>query len=275
MSQLKTILITGASGGIGSALVKQYASQDQAKRLILLGRNKNKLESVAAQYENLNTEITTHGIDIRNSSEIQLLVESIDKQNPIDLIICNAGVTSNIGDNGEAESWEAISQVIDVNLYGVLASLNPLISHMQQRKQGQIALVSSLAAYRGMPITPAYCASKAAVKAYGEALRGWLSTDGIKVNVICPGFVESDMSKQFPGDKPLMISADKAAIKIIKGLNRNKACISFPFPLNTGMWLLSILPYGIADWFMRLFSYGGKRCGKQGGKQGHKRGANH
>jgi len=130
---------------------------------------------------------------------------------------------------------------------------------MKKRKHGQIAIVSSLAAYRGMPITPSYCASKAAIKSYGEALRGWLAEDGIRVSVICPGFVESELSAQFFGDKPLMISSQKAASIIIKGLEKNKARISFPFPLNLGMWFLAILPPTISDWFMRLFSYGAKR----------------
>ena len=259
MSQNETILITGASGSIGAALVKSYAQANQPCHLVLLGRNQHRLEAIAAEHENLHTRISTHSIDITDSSALQDLIESIDRKTPLDLIICNAGVTSSIGKNGEAESWAAIRQVIDVNLYGVLASLNPLISRMQQRQAGQIAIVSSLAAYRGMPITPAYCASKAAVKAYGEALRGWLADDGIQVSVICPGFVKSNMSDQFPGDKPLMISADRAAKIIIKGLKRNRACISFPFPLNTGMWFLSVLPSGMADWFLRLFSYGAKR----------------
>ena len=130
---------------------------------------------------------------------------------------------------------------------------------MQQRRQGQIGIVSSLAAYRGMPITPSYCASKAAVKSYGEALRGWLVDDNIKVSVICPGFVESELSAQFHGDKPMMISPDKAAGIIIKGLNKNKANISFPFPLNLGMWFLAVLPAGLSDWFMKQSSYGAKR----------------
>ena len=130
---------------------------------------------------------------------------------------------------------------------------------MQQRRHGQIGIVSSLGAYRGMPITPSYCASKAAVKSYGEALRGWLAEDNIKVNVICPGFVESELSAQFHGDKPMMISADKAARLIIKGLNKNTANISFPFPLNLGMWFLMILPAAISNWIMQQFSYGARR----------------
>ncbi len=253
----QNILITGASAGIGAALAKRYADKD--KHLILLARNRQKLQAVANQCEAKQSTVEYHSVDVTDFSALQSLIASIDASTPIDLIICNAGVTSSIGENGEAESWEAICHVIDTNLYGVLASLNPLLSRMQQRKQGQIAIVSSLAAYRGMPITPAYCASKAALKSYAEALRGWLAEDNIQVNAICPGFVESDLSAKFKGDKPLMISAEKAADIIYRGLAKNRACISFPFPLNLGMWFLAILPAAISDWFMRLFSYGARR----------------
>ncbi len=126
---------------------------------------------------------------------------------------------------------------------------------MRQRGNGQIALVSSLAAYRGMPVTPAYCASKAAVKSYGEALRGWLSPEGIQVNVICPGFVNSDMSDTFSAPKPFMVTATKAANIIKNDLKKNKAIIAFPFPLNLGMWLLALLPFSIASFFLGLSGY--------------------
>ena len=106
-----------------------------------------------------------------------------------------------------------------------------------------------------MPVTPAYCASKAAVKSYGEALRGWLAPEGIKDNIICPGFVNSDMSNSFSAPKPFMISADKAALIIKNGLRKNKAIISFPFPLNLGMWLLALLPFPLASFFLGLAGY--------------------
>jgi len=253
----KNILITGASSGIGAALANCYAIADN--HLHLIARNQQKLEQVSESCKQKNATVTTYPADITATEKLQTLISDIDSKYPIDLIICNAGVTSSIGKNGEAESWDAICKVIDTNLYGVLASLNPLLSHMQQRKSGQIAIVSSLGAYRGMPITPSYCASKAAVKSYGEALRGWLSKDGIKVSVICPGFVESELSAAFPGDKPLMITSEKAARIIVKGLENNKARISFPFPLNLGMWFLAMLPAGISDWIMHMFAYGGRR----------------
>lgn len=256
-SGTKIILITGASGGIGAALALRYACANTL--LILIARNESKLLEIKNKCEEKSAEVILLPLDIRERDKLQRTVQEIDEQHPIDLVICNAGVTSSIGDNGEAEPWEDICNVIDTNLYGVLATLNPLLTNMQTRKRGQIGIISSLAAYRGMPITPAYCASKAAVKSYGEALRGWLKKDGIQVSVICPGFVESEMSTQFPGDTPLMISADKAADIIYKNLSKNKACISFPFPLNVGMWFLSVFPSGLSDWFMKLFSYGAKR----------------
>jgi len=202
----KNILITGASAGIGAALAKRYANNKT--HLILLARSTQKLQTISINCKEKNATVELYSIDISALKKLQTLISKIDANTPIDLIICNAGITSSIGENGEAESWNAICNIIDTNLYGVLASLNPLLSHMQQRKSGQIAIVSSLAAYRGMPITPAYCASKAAIKSYGEALRGWLREYNIKVNVICPGFVESELSAQFKGDKPLMISPE-------------------------------------------------------------------
>ncbi len=257
MNNKKNILITGASSGIGKSLAIAYASPHT--HLILLARNTEKLIDVSKACEQKHGTIQSFAIDVTDTQALQELISNIDDESPIDLIICNAGVTSCIGENGEAESWDAICKVIDTNLYGVLASVNPLISRFQKRKSGQIAIISSLGAYRGMPITPAYCASKAAVKSYGEALRGWLVNDNIKVNVVCPGFVKSDLSAAFPGDKPMMLSADKAAQIIINGLEKNKANISFPFPLNFGTWLLSVIPARLSDWVLSRMSYGGRR----------------
>ena len=248
MSKRKNILITGASSGIGSALALRLANAQT--RLILLARNQEKLQEVSEICTNQHAEVITHSADVTKMPELQNLITDIDENFPIDLIFCNAGVTNSIGENGEAETWDEITKVIDTNLYGVLASLNPLITRMQQRKQGQIAIISSLAAFYGMAVTPAYCASKAGVKGYGEALRGWLKHDNIKVSMVYPGFVKSPLSDQFKADKPFMLSAEKAADIIVKGVEKNKASITFPFPLNFGVWFLSVVPAGIADWIM-------------------------
>jgi short-subunit dehydrogenase len=128
---------------------------------------------------------------------------------------------------------------------------------MRMRGRGQIALVSSLAAYFGLPVTPAYCASKAGLKAYGEALRGWLAPQGVKVNVIMPGYVKSPMCDDMPGPKPFLWSPERAAKTIQRGLARDKARISFPFPLNWGTWWLAVLPACVSTRIVRWLGFGG------------------
>jgi short-subunit dehydrogenase len=127
---------------------------------------------------------------------------------------------------------------------------------MRRRGAGQIAIVSSLAAYFGLPITPIYCASKAAMKGYGEALRGWLAPQGIAVNVVMPGFVRTPMSERFPGPKPWLMSPERAATLIRCGLQRNRARIAFPRTLAFGMWCLSVLPAALSQWMVRVAGFG-------------------
>lgn len=247
------VVITGASRGIGAALALSYAKPNTT--LGLIGRDQHALSSIASQCQHRGAETQLGLLDIRETNALHEWLATFDQQYPIDLIIANAGITNQIGSDNQAEHLQAIHRLLDINLKSAIDTIHPLVDNMRQRGAGQIALVSSLAAYRGMPVTPAYCASKAAVKAYGEALRGWLAPEGIRVNVICPGFVKSDMSDSFPGSRPFLITPDKAARIIQKGLTRNKACIAFPFPLNIGMWFIGWLPFPIASFFLGLSGY--------------------
>lgn len=257
----RTILITGASNGLGAALAQYYASSDV--HLALIGRDQVRLEQISESCKALGAKVTTASLSVTDKQALKQWLDEFDHTYPIDLAIANAGVTNMLGKQGSGEELTAIEQVLDTNLYGVIYTLHPLIERMRNRKRGQLAIVSSLAAWRGMPITPAYCASKAAVKAWGEALRGWLASEGIQVNVICPGFVKTDLSDQFPGTRPTMISAEQAAIMIAKGLDYNKAVIAFPFPLTWGMWFVSVLPFPIASYFLGLFGYNRPRSARK------------
>jgi short-subunit dehydrogenase len=121
---------------------------------------------------------------------------------------------------------------------------------MQQAKKGQIAIISSLAAFRGFPGAPAYCASKAAVKVYGEALRGLLRPDGIRVSVVCPGYIKTPMTDTNTFKMPLMIPSDKAAKHIADGLAKNRPLIAFPSILYVIVWMLMVLPARWVDWLL-------------------------
>lgn len=249
----RNILITGASNGLGAALAQHYAAPDTC--LALIGRDQDRLEQINQACTALGATVHTASINVSDKEALKHWLDKFDNEYPLDLAIANAGVTHMLSKQGSGEELADIEQVLDTNLYGVIYTLHPLIERMRARKRGQLVIISSLAAWRGMPITPAYCVSKSAVKAWGESLRGWLAPEGVKVNVVCPGFVKTDLSDQFPGTRPSMISTEQAALIIARGLERNKAVIAFPFPLTWGMWFVSVLPFPMASYFLGLFGY--------------------
>lgn len=235
------VLITGAAGGLGRALALEYAAPGRS--LILHGRSEASLADVMRACKERGAQVTLLAFDLRDVEGFRARLREFALSTPIDLAIVNAGVSR--ADTGSEESWDDIQLMLDVNLRASLATVAALLPPMRLRRSGQIALIASLAAWHGLPLTPAYCASKAALKTYGEALRGSLAPHGIAVNVVLPGFVKTAMSDAIPGPKPFMISADDAARRIRLGLSRNSARISFPQPLAFGGWLLSALP---ASW---------------------------
>lgn len=249
------VLITGATGGIGGALARIYARP--GIELILQGRNEARLADLAGLCRARGAGVRTRALDLRDRPALKAWIAEVDAEVPIDLGIVNAGITSNVGVDGSGERWDAVEELLEVNVMAAMAAVDALLPPMRARRRGQIALVSSLAAWYGMPLTPAYSASKAALKVYGEALRGWLEPQGVAVNVVLPGFVRTEMSARFPGPKPYMMEADEAALRIVRGLEGNRARISFPFAPSIGMQLLAILPPAMSQRFLRLLGYGG------------------
>jgi short-subunit dehydrogenase len=248
-------LITGATGGIGSALAEVYAKPGIT--LILQGRNGGRLTELERICQAKGAKVTLCAQDARELGGYMAWLDEVCAREAIDLLFVNAGVNTSIGAKGEGEQWDETRELIEVNVLAALATVNRVLPSMRARRTGQIALMSSLAAYFGLPITPSYCASKAAIKVYGEALRGWLSPEGIAVSVVMPGYVESKMCRNMPGPKPLLWPSERAARYIKKGLTANRPRISFPFPLNLGTWLLSVLPPALSERILRQLHYGG------------------
>ncbi len=248
-----TIALTGASGGIGSALAEAYAAPGTV--LALSGRDSARLEAVAERCRANGATVLTACVDVTDPAATRSWVAAVDDAHPIDLLIANAGISSSIGPGGEPEPWEIIERVMSVNAVGCMAAASAAAERMLPRRRGQIALMSSIAAYRGLPACPSYSASKAAVKAYAEGLRGWLAPHRIGVTVICPGYVTSPMSERVVGPKPFLVPADRAAALIRRRLERNPAEISFPFPLDFGTRLLSRLPSWAAERILPFFHF--------------------
>ncbi|MCP3867015.1 MAG: SDR family NAD(P)-dependent oxidoreductase, partial [Gammaproteobacteria bacterium] len=193
---LHRILLIGATSAIGGALAEIYARHGVV--LYLHGRNEERLTEVASRCRAKGTEVVTHLLDVRDFTAMQGWLRTLDA---LDLVIITAGINTHIGPAGEPEPWDRVEALMDVNLKAAMVIVQSVLPAMRARGRGQIALFSSLAAYFGLPVTPSYCASKAAIKAYGEALRGWLGPQGIRINVIMPGYVKSPMCDEMPGPK--------------------------------------------------------------------------
>jgi short-subunit dehydrogenase len=132
--------------------------------------------------------------------------------------------------------------MVHTNILGVFYTVEPFLPALKTARTGHLALISSLAGYRGFPGAPAYCASKAAVKSYGESLRGLLFPEGIAVTTVCPGYIQTPMTEVNDFGMPLMWSAEKAASVIKARLLKRPARLSFPWSMTFLVWLLMVLP---------------------------------
>ena len=241
------VAITGASSGIGEALALAYARPGAL--LSLTGRDVTRLAAVAKAVEARGARTRQAMLDVRDPSATADWAIAADEAQPVDLLIANAGISG--GTHGGPESAEQTRAVFAVNLDGVVNTVLPLVPRMTARGRGQIALISSLAGHRGFPGAPAYCASKAAVKVWGESLRGELGPRGVKVNVVMPGFVKSRMTDANDFPMPFFMSAEKAAEIIRRGLARDRARIAFPWQTALIAWALGMASPAITDPLLR------------------------
>jgi short-subunit dehydrogenase len=252
-----TVLITGATGGIGTALALNYAAP--GRTLILHGRDRTRLTSLCRSCQERGAQVIEVTFDLRESRAAEAEFRRISESHSVDLVIANAGITRMLSGSEEPESLETAHEVLSINLEGALATIAGVLPEMRRRRRGQIAIMSSLAAYYGLARTPAYCASKAALKVYGESLRAWLAPQGIAVSVILPGYVDTPMTDSLRGPKPSVLPPEKAALLIRRGLEHNRARIAFPRALAWGMPWLTVLPAPIAEWIMGSLGFGGRK----------------
>ena len=239
MQHPQHILITGASSGLGKALALAYAAPGIT--LSLTGRDNGRLAAVKSACEAKGAEVGATTTDVRDVSTMATFLQKRHAQKPIDLAIANAGISAGTA-GGHSEPSTQTSAIFATNVQGVLNTLEPLIPLMSAHGKGQLAIVSSLAGFKGLPSAPAYCASKAAARFIGEAWRPLLKPHNIQVNVICPGFIKTRMTDVNDFPMPFLMTAPKAAVLIQRRLAANHARIAFPWPLYFSTWLLGLLP---------------------------------
>ena len=242
------ILITGASSGLGEALARAYARPGVF--LALNGRNAERLAVVATTCRAQGAAVTEAVLDVARASELEGWLLEVDRAHPFDLVIANAGISAGTGRG--AESPEQTDSIVAVNVHGVMNTVVPLLPALAARGRGQIALMSSLASFRGFPGAPTYCASKAWVRVWGEGLRVELARQAVEVSVICPGFVDTRMTQANQFAMPFLMTAERAARIIVRGLARNRGRIAFPWQTYALSWLLAAQPAPLSDLLLRL-----------------------
>lgn len=240
----KTIFITGASSGIGEALALYYAAPGAV--LYLTGRNAERLKTVTDVCLQQGARAEGFVIDVTDRAGMEALIVRLDEQTPIDLVIANAGISGGTGVI-EGETGDQVRKIFATNVDGVFNTILPLVPRMTARCEGQIAIMSSLAAFTGWPGAPAYSASKAAVRIFGEALRGSLRPYGVRVSVICPGFIESRMTAVNDFKMPLFMPADRAAAIMVRALAANRGRIAFPLRTYLISGLIGFLPPSLSS----------------------------
>ena len=241
------IVITGGSGGIGAALARRYLGRGDF--VTLIARDPIKLEQ--AQADCLRETGRSPAIltgDVTHAADLDSLLRAADHERPVDILIANAGIGGiDVLAPSEGETADLARRILDVNTLGVINTVSPLLGTMAARGRGHIVLVGSIASSVALAQSPVYCASKAAVHSYGHGLRRLLADRGVRVSVVSPGFVDTPMSRSLPYIRPFLVSADRAAEIIVRGIERNRADIIFPWPLRLATALGAVLPVRLMD----------------------------
>jgi short-subunit dehydrogenase len=240
----KVIAITGASSGIGHSLALRLAQDGD--RIALLARRKEQLESLASQINDAGGHAEYFVTDVADQASVQAAFAAIESSmGPIDTLVANAG----IGDPTPATRFDStvVERIIQVNLVGVSYCIEAVLPSMLERKSGHIVGVGSLAGYRGLPGSGAYCASKAGVASLLESLRIELRGEGIQVSTICPGFVKTPLTGRNRFPMPFLLELNDATNRIARAIRAGKTEYAFPWQLAFIVRLSRFVPNWLYD----------------------------
>jgi len=234
--------VTGAGKGLGRHIALQLAQDGWT--VAATSRTATDLSGLAAEARSGQGLIVPHVGDITDRAQMAELVNKLENElGPIDLAILNAGTYIRFGlENFSAEKF--IDQ-LDINVGGTVNCLAPVLEKMQDRKSGIVAIVSSLSAYRGLPMASAYGASKAALTNMCESLKPECDQHGIQMSVIHPGFVRTPLTDMNDFEMPFLMEPEDAARRVLSGIRAGKFEISFPTRFALILKFLRFLPYSL------------------------------
>lgn len=234
------VWITGASSGIGRALALRLARDGLT--VAVSARSREGLQGVARDAVAGPGRIATYPLDVTNRDDVAATVDRIEGDlGPIEQAVLAAGTHQPV----TADQFAArdLARLVEVNLVGVANALEPVMRAMIGRGRGRIAIVSSVAGYRGLPTSAYYGATKAALINLAESLKFDLDRHDVRMQLINPGFVETPLTDKNPFPMPFLISPEVAAERIAKGLRGSSFEISFPRRFTWLLEFLRCLPY--------------------------------
>jgi short-subunit dehydrogenase len=248
----KSVMITGASSGIGRGLAREIAAR--GARVGLVARRQDLLDEIVEEIKTRNGQAIAVTADVREPQSMREAADRIRAElGAIDMMIANAG----IGTTGHATELqpEQVAEVININVLGAVNSVAAVLPEMVERKSGRLVAIASLASYRGLPKSAAYCASKAALASYFESLRIDLRGSGVEVTIIYPGFIKTDLTAGRAAKMPYLMELDYGVKKIVTAIEKEKKSYAFPWQLATIVRSGLVMPVAMYDWIAERNSF--------------------
>ncbi len=248
----KVVMITGASSGIGRGVALEIASR--GANIGLVARRESLLEELAGEITAPNVKAVSAAADVRDAKAVREAADRFRKElGPIDVLIANAGIGT--VDHVIKLQPEHAAEVMGINVLGAVNSVAAVAPEMVARGQGRLVAISSLAAYRGLAKSAAYCASKAALTSYFESVRIDLRHTGVDVTIIHPGFIKTPLTAGRKAKMPYLMELNYGVKKIVSAIEKGKKIYAFPWQLASLARLGLVMPVAMYDWIMERNSF--------------------
>lgn len=245
MSTSPLVFITGASSGIGQALAARF--HEAGYRLALVARRTAEIETWANARNLDPASYQIYSADVAQTDSILAAgAACIERQGLPDVVIANAGISVGI-DTTEREDIDVMARTFATNNVGLMATFHPFVAAMRQRGSGRLVGIASVAAIRGLPGHGAYCASKAGVVAYCESLRGELHNSGVKVVTLCPGYIDTPLTRGNRYGMPFLMKAEDFADQAVRAIEAGTSYRVIPWQMGVIAKLMRMLPNALLD----------------------------